>query len=133
MKNNVIIVSLLVGAFIIAAVIVAIPSKPVVGPTQQVVTQNIEMRDGIQYITIDAGGGYSPRRSTAKAGVSTKLVVRTNGTYDCSSSLTIRSINYQDILPASGETVIDAGTLQPGTSLQGVCGMGMYSFLIKFT
>jgi len=27
---------------------------------------NIEIRDGIQYITIDAKGGYKPRNTTAK-------------------------------------------------------------------
>jgi hypothetical protein len=27
---------------------------------------NVEVRDGIQYITIDAKGGYKPRNTTAK-------------------------------------------------------------------
>lgn len=94
--------------------------------------QNTEIRDGIQYITITAQGGYSPKMSTAKAGIPTKLVIKTNGTYDCSSSLVIKSLNYRNMLPNTGETIIDAGTLTAGQTLQGVCGMGMYSFIIQF-
>lgn len=96
-------------------------------------TQNIEIRDGVQYITIDAKAGYSPKISTAKVGIPTKLVVKTNGTYDCSASLAIRSIGYQKILPQTGEETIDIGTPKAGQPLQGVCGMGMYNFLINFS
>lgn len=95
--------------------------------------QNSEIRDGIQYITIDAKGGYSPQVSTAKAGIPTKLIVKTNGTYDCSASLVIRSAQFQKILPQTGETEIDIGTKNAGETLQGVCGMGMYNFLINFS
>lgn len=93
--------------------------------------QNVEVRDGVQYITITARGGYAPRTSSAKAGIPTKLVVKTNGTYDCSSALVIRSIGYQKILPQTGEEIIDLGTPTAGT-LQGTCSMGMYSFAITF-
>ncbi len=94
--------------------------------------QNVEIRDGIQYITIEAGGGYSPKNSTAKAGIPTKLIIKTNGTYDCSSSLVIRSIGYQKVLPQTGEEIIDIGIPEADTSLQGTCSMGMYNFLINF-
>ena len=93
---------------------------------------NSVMKDGIQYVTITARGGYSPRQSGARAGVPTKLVVKTNGTYDCSAALVIHSLNYRNMLPNTGETIIDAGTPQAGDTLQGVCGMGMYSFIITF-
>ncbi|MDE2399977.1 MAG: cupredoxin domain-containing protein [Patescibacteria group bacterium] len=93
---------------------------------------NIQIKDGIQYVTIAAGGGYSPKVSTAKAGIPTKLIVKTNGSYDCSSSLAIHSIGFQKILPQTGETEIDIGTPVAGVPLRGVCGMGMYSFLINF-
>ena len=94
--------------------------------------QNIEIRDGVQYITINAKGGYSPRVTTAAADMPTKLVVKTNGTYDCSTALVIRSIGYQKILPQTGEEVIDIGTSKPGASLHGTCSMGMYNFVINF-
>lgn len=100
--------------------------------TDTQVLQNVEVKDGIQYITINARGGYSPRISEAKAGIPTKLVVKTNGTYDCSASLVIRSIGFQKILPQTGETTIDLGSPKNGVPLLGVCGMGMYSFQVNF-
>ena len=94
--------------------------------------KNVEIRDGIQYITINAGGGYAPKVSAAKAGIPTKLIVKTDGTYDCSSSLVIRSLDYQKILSQTGEEVIDVGVPVAGTPLKGTCGMGMYSFAVNF-
>ena len=94
--------------------------------------QNIKIRDGVQYVTINARGGYFPRLSSAKAGIPTKLIVKTNGTYDCSTSLVIRSLDYQKILPQTGETEIDIGTPKAGVPLQGLCSMGMYNFVVKF-
>ena len=93
--------------------------------------QNVEIRDGVQYVTINARGGYSPKVSTAQANTPTKLIVKTNGTYDCSASLVIRSIGYQKILPNTGEEIIDLGTPKIGT-IQGLCGMGMYNFAVNF-
>ncbi len=98
-------------------------------PSQSV--QNVEIRNGIQYVTIEARGGYSPKVSTAQANIPTKLVVKTNGTYDCSAALVIKSIGYQKILPQTGEEVIDLGTPQTGT-LKGLCSMGMYNFSVNF-
>jgi len=92
---------------------------------------NSEIRDGVQYITIKAGGGYYPKITTAQAGIPTKLIVKTNGVYDCSASLAIHSIGFQEILPQTGETEIDIGTPEVG-QFQGVCGMGMYNFMINF-
>ena len=94
--------------------------------------QSVEIIDGIQYVRIDAGGGYSPAVTEAKAGMPTKLIVKTNGTYDCSSVLAIRSMNYQKVLPPVGEEVIDIGTPKAGDPLLGTCGMGMYSFVVNF-
>lgn len=93
--------------------------------------QNVEMRNGVQYITINARGGYLPRLSNAKANIPTKLIVKTNGTYDCSAALVIRSIGYQKVLPQTGEEVIDLGIPKAG-AFQGLCAMGMYNFTINF-
>lgn len=106
-------------------------SKDISNPTNTQPAQNVEIRDGVQYITINARGGYSPKVSTAQAGVPTKLIIKTDNTYDCSSSLVIRSIDYDKILSPSGEEIIDLGTPQTGT-LQGLCSMGMYNFKIDF-
>src|SRR3989344_1844921 len=96
------------------------------------VVQNSEIKDGIQHITVNAKGGYSPKVSEALAGIPTKLIIKTDGTYDCSAALVIRSLGFQKILAQTGEEVIDIGIPKIGQSLQGVCGMGMYSFEIKF-
>ncbi len=97
------------------------------------VEQNIEVKNGVQYITITAKGGYYPQITNAKAGMLSKILVKTNGTYDCSASLVIRSIGYQKILAQSGEEEIELGVREAGTSVQGTCGMGMYNFVINFS
>lgn len=93
---------------------------------------NVSIVDGKQIITIDAKGGYSPRVTTAKAGIPTVIKVATNGTFDCSSALTIPSIGYRSNLPPSGETSIDIPPQQAGTSMKGLCAMGMYNFSVNF-
>ncbi len=95
--------------------------------------QSVEIKDGVQFITVNAKGGYSPQITEAQAGIPTKLILKTNGTYDCSASLVIRSVGFQKILPQTGETEIDIGTPKSGEPLQGVCGMGMYNFQIDFS
>ncbi len=95
-------------------------------------TQNTEIRDGVQYVNITAKGGYSPRSSQVKAGIPTKLVVKTDGTYDCTASLVVRSVGFQKILQPTGEEIIDLGTPKSGEKIQGVCGMGMYNFALNF-
>jgi len=93
---------------------------------------NVSMVDGRQIITINAKGGYSPRVTTAKAGIPTVIKMNTQGTFDCSSALRIPSLNYQTNLPLSGQTLIDVPAQTAGTTMQGVCSMGMYSFAINF-
>src|SRR3989344_37601 len=95
--------------------------------------QKVEIKDGVQYITIDAKGGYFPKTTNAQAGIPTKIIMKTNGTYDCSASLVIRAVGFQKILPQTGETEIDLGIPQAGVPLQGVCGLGMYSFVVNFS
>ena len=108
------------------------PSDPRSSTETGQALQNVEVRDGIQYVTIEARGGYTPRVSTAEAGIPTKLIIKTNGTYDCSSALVIRSVNYQKILPPTGEEVVDIGTPVANVPLQGTCSMGMYNFSVDF-
>lgn len=93
--------------------------------------QNVSVVDGKQIIEIKAKGGYTPRVSIAKANIPTVLRFDTNGTFDCSASVRIPSMNITKILPQSGTTDIDLGTAKLGT-LQGTCGMGMYPFEVEF-
>ena len=122
-----------VGLIISIGIIFSLRSNSVATPTNTNAEQKIEVKDGVQYITINAKGGYFPRVTNAKAGVPTKLIIKTSGTYDCSAALVIRSLKYQQILPQNGETIIDVGIPVAGEPLQGVCSMGMYSFLVNFS
>ena len=92
---------------------------------------NVSMVNGKQVVEIRAKGGYLPRVSVAKAGLPTVLRFNTNGTFDCSSSVRIPSMNLSKVLPQNGSTDIDLGVQQVGTLL-GFCGMGMYRFEINF-
>lgn len=93
---------------------------------------NVSMVDGKQIVTIIAKGKYLPRTSTAAAGVPTTIAVKTNGTFDCTAALTIPALNYQATLPPTGITNIELPAQKAGTSVQGRCGMGMYTFAINF-
>ncbi len=126
---------IILGLFVALVIIFqgGIKTKDNSDTTTDQVVQNSEIKDGVQYITINARGGYTPRLSTAKAGIPTKLIVKTNGTFDCSASLVIRSLGFQKILPQNGETIIDVGIPKAGTPLQGICGMGMYNFSVNFS
>lgn len=92
---------------------------------------NVSIVEGKQIIEISAKAGYQPRKSIAKAGIPTIIRFNTKGTFDCSSSVRIPSMNISQVLPQSGSTDIDIGTQQVAT-LQGTCGMGMYPFEIDF-
>lgn len=92
---------------------------------------NVTIVDGMQIVEISAKGGYQPRKSIAKAGVPTIIRFDTNGTFDCSSSVRIPSMNISKSLPQTGTTDIDVGSQEVAT-LQGTCGMGMYPFEVEF-
>ena len=92
---------------------------------------NVTIVDGKQIIEIKARGGYNPKLSVAKAGIPTIVRFTTNGSFDCSASVRIPSLNVSKLLPQTGTTDIEVGTPQAGPLL-GTCGMGMYRFEIDF-
>ena len=92
---------------------------------------NVSIVDGKQIVEVSVKGGYHPKVSTAKAGIPTILRFSTNGSYDCSTSVRIPSMGISKSLPPSGTTDLDLGSPQVAT-LQGICGMGMYSFQVNF-
>lgn len=104
------------------------------GGAPQVVddANNVSIVDGTQVIAITAKGGYSPRVTNAKAGIPTVIKMDTRGTFDCSSALAIPSIGYRNNLPPSGETTIEIPPQAAGTSMRGLCAMGMYNFSVNF-
>lgn len=95
--------------------------------TQGVSVENVRVVDGQQIVEITAKGGYTPRVSIVKAGLPTILRVNTQGTFDCSSQISVPSLRITQSLPPSGKTDIALGVLEPGV-LNGTCSMGMYPF-----
>lgn len=93
---------------------------------------NVAVVDGKQVIQIKAKGGYAPRVTVAKANMPTVINVQTNGTFDCSSALTVPAVGFRTMLPSSGVTPIEIPPQQPGTTIKGVCSMGMYNFAVNF-
>jgi plastocyanin domain-containing protein len=129
MKPKTLIISLVLAVLFIGGSIWLFSSNDTNNTTT---ASNVTMADGRQIIDITAKGGYAPRGTTAKANMPTTLKVKTNGTYDCSSALTIPSIGYKENLPSSGETIINVPPQKPGTTLRGLCAMGMYNFAVQF-
>lgn len=82
---------------------------------------------GVQQIVVNArNSSYSPAITSAQAGVSTVLTIRTNGTTGCTRSIVIPALGIERQLPETGDTVFDLGMLQPGT-IRFTCSMGMYN------
>ncbi|MEK7604269.1 MAG: hypothetical protein AAB442_00495 [Patescibacteria group bacterium] len=125
------IISIVISVALIAGTFYYVSDRSVSSGGEVTPSQNLEVRDGVQYVTITAKGGYSPRITEIKGGLPTTLIVKTDGTYDCSLSLVVRSVGFQKILQPTGEEIIDLGIPKSGDKVQGVCGMGMYSFQIK--
>ncbi|MEK7170171.1 MAG: hypothetical protein AAB767_02700 [Patescibacteria group bacterium] len=94
--------------------------------------ENVRMEDGTQIILVSAGNGYSPRLTLAKADTPTILHMETAGAFSCASALTIPKLGVRKNLPLTGTTDIDIPPQKAGSTLQGLCAMGMYNFSIRF-
>lgn len=83
--------------------------------------------DGAQtaVITVSAGR-YSPENLLVKAGVPTTLVFRSENALGCVRALVIPTLGFEEVLPESGDTTVEAGVLEPGR-IEYSCAMGMYS------
>lgn len=128
MNKNVL--AIIIGVFIIGSVLLLVNLGPSDG-IPNAPKNNVSVVDGKQIIELQARGGYLPRTSIAQAGIPTVIRFKTKGTFDCSSSVRIPSLNITKMLPQTGSTDIDIG-IQPAGILQGSCGMGMYPFEIEF-
>lgn len=128
MKNLPLIVSVLIGVLVVGGAVAL--SQKSVGSEQ--VVQNVSMEGEKQVIEIDVKGGYSPKISTAQAGVPTVLRLKTNGTYDCSASVNIPAIGFRKTLETAGVTEVEVPAHIAQGTLDGTCSMGMYSFLVRF-
>jgi len=126
-----IISSVLVALVLIGGAIILTKKDPVVKSGDVPSAQNVEVVDGLQIINIRAKGGYQPRKSIAKADLPTVIRFDSKGTFDCSASVRIPSLNISQSLNFSGLTDVDLGKPKMGV-LKGSCSMGMYPFEIVF-
>ena len=121
--------ALIISATLIGGALVLTLNKPSL--QNEPAINNVTIVDGQQIIDIDAKGGYTPRTSTAKAGIPTIIRFHTTGTFDCSSSVRIPSMGISKSLPPTGTVDIPVTDPKAGP-LQGMCGMGMYPFQVNF-
>jgi len=127
-----IIISTIIAVAIVGGVALLVPKNSQTTNSVSVSSKdNVTIVDGQQIIELQAKGGYQPRKSIAKAGMPTIIRFKTNGTFDCSSSVRIPSMNISKYLPQTGSTDIDIGSQKVGL-FRGSCGMGMYPFEVDF-
>jgi sulfite exporter TauE/SafE len=85
---------------------------------------------GVQHILVEVKKtSYSPSRVQARAGLPTKLTLRTNGIRDCTSGFVIPAMNLERSLPVIGDTEIDLGKPAAGR-IDYTCSIGMYRGVI---
>lgn len=125
-------ISILVAAILVGGAIILAGNSKDRGNTTPPDANNVSVVNGKQIIEINAKGGYSPRMTVAQSGIPTVIKVDTRGTFDCSAALVIPSLGYRNNLPPSGETLIELPPQESGSTLQGLCAMGMYNFQIQF-
>ena len=128
--NKVTIAASIIGISIIGATIVFARGSST--PPEVASVKNVTVTEGKQIIEVTAKGGYVPRLTSAKADMPTTLRMKTDGTFDCSSGVTIPKLGYRKILPSTGSTDIEVPAQKAGTRLDGVCVMGMYHFAVNF-
>jgi len=91
------------------------------------------VKDGVQTLVVDAhSDGFYPGAVSAKAGVPTRLVLRTEDTRSCILSVVVPSKGLSAQLPTTGQTTLDLGTLEVG-EVAYACSMGMYTGSIVVT
>lgn len=130
--NKFLVLSIVVSVLAIGGIVVITRGKSDPTPTNVASSTNVRVVDGTQQIDIRARGGYSPADTVATANIPTTLLLTTNSTFDCSAAFTIPSIGYRKMLPPNGVTSVDLPPQKPGTTLNGLCAMGMYHFTIRF-
>ena len=126
------IIAVLIGVVFVGGAVLLSKKTPSSQSETTTAVSNVIEADGTQLVAITAKGGYLPKLTTAKADTKTILKVQTNGTFDCTSIVNIPALNYQENLPATGITEIEIPPQKAGSTIEGLCGMGMYKFEIAF-
>ena len=86
---------------------------------------------GTQHILIEVKPtSYSPSRVQVRAGLPTKLTLRTKDNRQCTSGIVIPAMNLERTLAETGDTEIDLGKLAAGR-IDYTCSIGMYRGVIE--
>jgi uncharacterized protein len=102
--------------------------KAIAGNTPKTVQAAAPINEnGQQEVTINVySTSYKSSFQTLKAGVPVRLTLKTNQTYGCSRAFVIPSQNISQVLPETGDTVVEFTPSKTGP-LTYTCSMGMYS------
>ena len=76
--------------------------------------------------------GYFPQTLRAKANAPVALNLVTDRTFSCARDFVIPALSFYELLPDSGQVVVDIPAQAPGTRMFFTCSMGMYTGLIVF-
>lgn len=98
----------------------------------QVMSSEVKIENGVQYISVDAKNGFNPKYLTLKSEIPSVLTVKTKNTYDCSSTLVIPDLKISKQLPITGNTAINIPAQKAGTKMTATCGMGHYPLYLNF-
>ena len=80
--------------------------------------------EGVQEVTIEVRGGYSPATVRLRQGVPARLVFDRQETSSCSEEVVLGDFGIRRFLPANEKTVVELTPTEPGTH-EFTCGMGM--------
>ncbi|SRR5260221_11941847 len=130
-NNNSAAIFIIISVVIVVGFIFLIAKSSNQSVNKETTTQAV-LSQGTQVIEMTAKAGFNPSFITAKSNNDTTLQVKTNNTFDCSSSIRIPSLGISKTLPSSGTTDILIAAQAPGTIIDGTCSMGMYHFQLKF-
>ena len=79
---------------------------------------------GVQEVTIEVRGGYSPATVRLQRGVPARLVFDRQETSSCSEEVVLGDFGIRRFLPAHEKTVVELTPNEAGTH-EFTCGMGM--------
>jgi plastocyanin domain-containing protein len=122
-----------IGLFILGLVLLSGVSTDTTNTTP---TSNVQgavtMEGNNQILELRVRGGYFPSTINAKATTPGILRMTTANSFDCSTAVVISKLKYRNNLPYTGVTDLEIPPQPAGTTIDGNCSMGMYSFKIVF-
>lgn len=95
------------------------------------VPQAVISADGVLLLNVE-NNGYSPAILRAPAGKNLTLNLVTDNTYSCARDFVIPSLNFYELLPATGNVQVSIPAQEAGSTLFFTCSMGMYTGQIVF-